>query len=120
VIFLKLFWKEIAIGLIIFICAITVAVMKSQLKSCRADLIETKAQVVILSSAIEKQNAEVEKLGKATKEAKKRSLQAIKKAKLISVQAQDKIKAIESVPVRNSGICEENLGDIRHLLDAAR
>lgn len=118
--FLLTYWKWIAIGGLILICAISVGVMKVQLKHCRADLAQSQAQVAILASEIEKQNKAVEDLGKATLEAQKRTIEALKKVRLIQAQAQTKINALQAIPVRNSPTCAQSVEDIDRLLGAAR
>jgi peroxiredoxin len=115
----KLFWREILIGLIILICASTVGILKYQLNSCKGKLAESKAQVIVLSSAIELQNKNIESLGKETEAAKKSGLEAQKKAEVIVRASEKKIEALRRVPVTNSHVCEVSMGEIKQLLDKA-
>lgn len=82
-----------------------------------AEILKTKS----LSSAIEIQNNHIANLGIEAEAAQKRFLEADKKAKAISVQAANRIKRLQSVPVRSSPnlSCQDELKDIKSLLDEA-
>ena len=117
--FLKLFWKEIGVAIILFLFAITLGVTRHQLKTCKADGVAKDYQIKVLSNSINLQNSMIDSLAAKAKESEKRYLGAIKKAKVIVEQGEVKISQVEKIKIDTS-TCESQLDSITEILKTAR
>jgi len=86
----------IAVGILIAIVLAYIYSLNYKINSLRADLAESKSQVVILSASIESQNQAIEKQGKDTANQLAIGAQAVKKQKAISMSRLGKINALQA------------------------
>ena len=89
-------YKYHFIGAFFLLMLVVLAIKYYQVNSLRADLAESKAQVVILATTIDKQNDAIAKLGADSAKRLAIAYSALKKAKAVSKVRLPKINALQA------------------------
>lgn len=119
-------WQKVFIGLVIVACVAYVGTLKIQRDNALAKVAEIELELEgwksaygVMTEILAKQNKSILDLEKRTEEAKKKRVQADKKAVLIVRHAREQENAVALVPVAKSDECEAEMATIKQLLDAA-
>lgn len=117
-------WRLLAFGAVLLVGLIAIGITRHQLDSCRKDLAQARADYALLSARVSEQNAAIESLNRAMKDADARARRARENAARMTAAANEKAqtleRALQAPRVASACPAGDALGAVRADLAAVR
>lgn len=88
-------WRVLVYGALLLVAALAVGVTRNQLAGCRTDLAQARADYALLAARVSEQNAAIEALERAMKDADARARRARENAARVAKLAADKAQTLD-------------------------